>query len=87
MGLEFIEKIGWWGHLCMVLTCRFARSKHLHIMLAFPNTFFTRPEAKGEIRNMTAIQHEVQSMMDPSFVVPTTDGEVKFGAKDVYDLT
>jgi heterodisulfide reductase subunit C len=89
MGLEFIEKIGWWGHLCMVLTflVYLPYSKHLHIMLAFPNTFFTRPEAKGEIRNMTAIQHEVQSMMDPSFVVPTTDDEVKFGAKDVYDLT
>ncbi len=36
---------------------------------------------------MPAIQHEVQSMMDPSFVVPATDGEIKFGAKDVYDLS
>ncbi|HRH56379.1 MAG TPA: (Fe-S)-binding protein [Chitinophagales bacterium] len=87
--LNFIEKIGWWGHLCMVMTflVYLPYSKHLHIMLAFPNTFFTRPEAKGEIHNMPAIQHEVQSMLDPSFVVPATDGEIKFGAKDVYDLS
>lgn len=86
--LHLIERIGWWGHLCMVMTflLYLPYSKHLHILLAFPNTFFTRPEAKGEIHNMPAIQHEVQSMLDPSFVVPATDGEVKFGAKDVYDL-
>ncbi len=87
--LVVLEKLGWWGHLCMVMTflLYLPYSKHLHIMLAFPNTFFTRPEAKGEIHNMPAIQHEVQSMLDPSFVVPATDGEIKFGAKDVYDLS
>jgi Fe-S oxidoreductase len=56
-------------------------------MLAFPNTFFTRPEPKGEIQNMPAIMNEVKSMFDSSFVVPETDGEIKFGAKDVYDLS
>lgn len=87
--LVFIERVGWWGHLCMVMTflLYLPYSKHLHIMLAFPNTFFTRPEPKGEMHNMPAIQHEVQSMLDPSFVAPTGDGEVKFGAKDVYDLS
>ena len=87
--LNIIGKIGWWGHLCMVMTflVYLPYSKHLHIMLAFPNTFFTRPEPKGEIHNMPAIQHEVQSMLDPSFVVPAVDGEIKFGAKDVYDLS
>lgn len=84
-----IEKIGWWGHLTMVMAflVYLPYSKHLHIMLAFPNTFFTRPEPKGEMHNMPAIQHEVQSMLDPSFVVPATDGEIQFGAKDVYDLS
>ena len=84
-----IEKIGWWGHLAMVMgfIMYLPYSKHLHIMLAFPNTFFTRPEPKGEMHNMPAIQHEVQSMLDPSFVVPATDGEIQFGAKDVYDLS
>ena len=87
--LVALEKLGWWGHLSMVLTFMvyLPYSKHLHIFLAFPNTFFSRPEAKGEMKNMPAIQHEVQSMMDPSFVVPATDGEIKFGAKDVYDLS
>ncbi len=87
--LVVLEKLGWWGHVSMVMTflVYLPYSKHLHILLAFPNTFFTRPEAKGEIHNMPAIQHEVQSMIDPSFVVPATDGEVKFGAKDVYDLS
>lgn len=87
--LLIIEKLGWWGHLCMVMTflVYLPYSKHLHILLAFPNTFFTRPEPKGEMRNMTAIEHEVKSMLDPSFVVPATDGEIKFGAKDVYDLS
>ncbi|MEZ5055307.1 MAG: (Fe-S)-binding protein [Chitinophagales bacterium] len=87
--LHFIEKLGWWGHIITVMAfiLYLPYSKHLHILLAFPNTFFTRPEAKGEMRNMPAIQHEVQSMMDPSFVVPETNGEVQFGAKDVYDLS
>ncbi|HNC71849.1 MAG TPA: (Fe-S)-binding protein [Chitinophagales bacterium] len=87
--LQALERIGWWGHLCMVMgfILYLPYSKHLHILLAFPNTFFTRPEPKGEIHNMPAIQHEVQSMIDPSFVVPASDGEVKFGAKDVYDLS
>jgi heterodisulfide reductase subunit C len=87
--LEILEKIGWYGHLMMVLgfLVYLPYSKHLHIMLAFPNTFFTRPEPKGEIQNMPAIMNEVKSMFDSSFVVPETDGEIKFGAKDVYDLS
>ncbi len=87
--LAFIERVGWWGHLSMVLTflVYLPYSKHLHVMLAFPNTFFTRPEPKGEIHNMPAIMNEVKSMIDPSFVVPATEGEVQFGAKDVYDLS
>jgi heterodisulfide reductase subunit C len=87
--LEVLEKIGWYGHLCMVLgfLLYLPYSKHLHILLAFPNTFFTRPEAKGEIHNMPAIMHEVKSMIDPSYTVPATDGEVLFGAKDVFDLS
>lgn len=87
--LVFFEKLGWWGHYLMVLTflLYLPYSKHLHILLAFPNTFFTRPEPKGEIHNMPAIQHEVQSMLDPAFKAPEQEGEIKFGAKDVYDLS
>lgn len=83
------ERIGWWGHLCMVFVFLnyLPRSKHLHILLAFPNTYFTRPEPKGELPNMPAIMDEVKSMLDPSFVAPPVDGEIKFGAKDVLDLS
>ena len=79
--LVFFEKLGWWGHYLMVLTflLYLPYSKHLHILLAFPNTFFTRPEPKGEIHNMPAIQHEVQSMLDPAFKAPEQEGEIKFG--------
>ena len=87
--LIILERLGWWGHLSMVygFLLYLPYSKHLHILFAFPNTFFTRPEPKGEMQNMPAIQHEVKSMLDPSYQVPATDGEVKFGAKDVYDLS
>ncbi|MCB0508792.1 MAG: (Fe-S)-binding protein [Chitinophagales bacterium] len=84
-----IEKIGWWGHIMTVFAflLYLPYSKHLHIMLAFPNTFFSRPEPKGEMHNMPAIQHEVHAMLDPSFVAPEAEGEMQFGAKDVYDLS
>lgn len=87
--LIFLERLGWWGHLAMVygFMLYLPYSKHLHILLAFPNTYFTRPEPKGEMQNMPAIEHEVKSMLDPSYQVPATEGEVKFGAKDVYDLS
>jgi heterodisulfide reductase subunit C len=83
------ERLGWWGHIIMVFVFLnyLPKSKHLHIILAFPNTFFSRPEPKGQIHNMPAIMNEVKSMFDPSFVAPVTEGEVKFGAKDVRDLS
>jgi heterodisulfide reductase subunit C len=87
--LVLMERIGWWGHLSMVFAflLYLPYSKHLHIMLAFPNTFFTRPEPKGEIHNMDSVMHEVRSMFDDSYKAPETEGEIKFGAKDVYDLS
>jgi heterodisulfide reductase subunit C len=87
--LVILERLGWWGHLSMVFgfMLYLPYSKHLHILLAFPNTYFSRPEPKGEMHNMPAIQNEVRSMLDPSFQVPATEGDVKFGAKDVYDLS
>jgi heterodisulfide reductase subunit C len=87
--LILIERIGWWGHLAMVFTfiLYLPYSKHLHILLAFPNTFFTRPEPKGQIHNMDSVMHEVKSMFDDTYQAPATDGEIKFGAKDVYDLS
>jgi len=83
------ERLGWWGHIIMVFVFLnyLPKSKHLHIILAFPNTYFSRPEPKGEITNMPEIMNEVKSMFDDSFVAPEVEGEIKFGAKDVRDLT
>jgi hypothetical protein len=83
------ERFGWWGHIIMVFVFLnyIPRSKHLHILLAFPNTYFSRPEPKGEIANMPTIMNEVKSMFDDSFQAPEVEGEMKFGAKDVRDLS
>lgn len=83
------ERFGWWGHIIMVFVFLnyIPRSKHLHILLAFPNTYFSRPEPKGEVKNMPHIMNEVKSMFDDSFQAPEVEGEMKFGAKDVRDLS
>jgi heterodisulfide reductase subunit C len=87
--LMALERFGWWGHIIMVFVFLnyLPRSKHLHIMLAFPNTYFSRPEPKGQIVNMPDIMNEVKSMMDDTFVAPAIEGEMKFGAKDANDLS
>jgi len=66
-----------------------AHSKHLHILLAFPNTFFSRLTPKGYIANMPVVTREVKLMIDPNAQVePAPEGvEPKFGAKDVFDLS
>lgn len=92
--LEIIERIGWWGHLVMVLTFLnyLPYSKHLHIVLAFPNTYFSNLDNKGKFTNLATVTEEVKKMMDPSidpFASTGNEGEVpqRFGAKDVTDLT
>ena len=90
--LHVIERTGWWGHMMGVLALLvyLPYSKHLHILLAFPNTYFGRLQPKGYISNMPEITKEIKLMMDPSAVPPPVDANaapVKFGAKDVFDLT
>ena len=93
-GLELIERIGWWGHLLMVLTFLnyLPYSKHFHIVLAFPNTYYSNLEKKGKFTNLASVTEEVKKMMDPSidpFAASGNEEEVpqRFGAKDVTDLT
>lgn len=86
--LTFIERFCWWFHIVGVLAFLnyLPYSKHLHIILAFPNTYFSKLEPKGKFENMPAVTAEVQAMLDPSIAPPT--GEVqRFGVKDVFDLT
>ncbi len=88
--LHLVERLGWWGHIFGVfaLLAYLPYSKHLHILLAFPNTYFSRLTPKGYIANMPEITKEIKLMMDPNAVPPpATDAPVKFGAKDVMDLS
>jgi len=94
--LHLIERTAWWIHIIGILIFLnyLYFSKHLHIMLAFPNVFYGRITPKGQFPNNEAVTKEVQMMMDPNadpFAAPP-EGEaeaepVKFGASDVMDLT
>jgi heterodisulfide reductase subunit C len=64
-------------------------SKHLHVILAFPNAFYARLDAKGKMANMKEIQNEVLYMMQPELAPTNMDANavMKFGAKDIQDLS
>ncbi|WP_445722617.1 4Fe-4S dicluster domain-containing protein [Flavobacterium sp.] len=88
-----IERITWWLHITGILIFLnyLYFSKHLHILLAFPNTYFADLNAKGKIDNLESVTNEVKMMMDPSadpFAAPANPDAVpaKFGASDVQDL-
>ena len=93
--LIILERVGWWGHIIMVLTflCYLPFSKHLHIIWAFPNTYFSKLRPMGQFTNMESVTNEVKLMMDPNadpYAVPAVDPDAvpqKFGAKDVEDLS
>src|ERR1035437_9138255 len=89
--LHIVERVGWWGHIVMVFGFLnyLPYSKHFHILLAFPNTFFSNLNPKGKFTNLESVTNEVKAMMDPSFTPPVADPNVpmRFGAKDVHDLT
>ena len=88
-----IERAAWWLHIAGILVFLnyLYFSKHLHILLAFPNTFFADLNAKGKLDNLQSVTNEVKLMMDPSadpFAAPANPNAVpaKFGASDVQDL-
>lgn len=91
--LIFIERTAWWLHILGILFFLnyLYYSKHLHILLAFPNVYFSKIKPQAELNNLEAVTKEVQLMMDPSadpYAAPAeTEGEPeKFGASDVFDL-
>lgn len=87
--LMAIERTCWWIHIVGILAFLnyLPYSKHLHIMLAFPNTYYGRLPVQGKMTNMETVQNEVKYMMQPE-LAPASDGSViKFGAKDVFDLS
>jgi heterodisulfide reductase subunit C len=84
-----IERAAWWLHIAGIFAFMnyLPYSKHLHILLAFPNAYYTRLEPKGQMDNMENVQNEVKYMMQPE-LAPTGEAQpMKFGAKDVTDLT
>lgn len=86
-----LERGAWWLHIVGVFAFLnyLPYSKHLHIVLAFPNAYYARLEPAGEMNNMPAIQNEVLYMMQPE-LAPAASGEAapqRFGARDVMDLS
>jgi heterodisulfide reductase subunit C len=88
--LIFIERAAWWFHIVGILgfSVYVTYSKHLHIFLAFPNTYFAKLQPKGHINNMPVVTNEVKSMLGLAEATSTPASEPgRFGAKDVNDLT
>ena len=86
--LELIERACWWFHIVGILAFLnyLPISKHFHIILAFPNTWYSNLDKKGKFTNMESVTNEVKAMLDPSFTPPPADAIGRFGAKDVQDL-
>ena len=87
-----VERTAWWLHIAGILLFLnyLYYSKHLHIILAFPNTWFANLTPKGQFTNMQAVTDEVKLMLDPNadpYAASTTDTLPSiFGAADVVDL-
>ena len=89
--LILLERLSWWLHILGIFTFLnyLYYSKHLHILLAFPNTYFANLESKGKFKNIDSVTSEVKLMLDDNYSTENTDvSEVEtFGASDVTELT
>ncbi len=95
-GLHTIERLAWWGHIVGILAFLnyLPYSKHFHILMAFPNTYYADLASSGKIPVMESVRKEVSLMLDPNadpFAAPVeaANGEQlsRFGARDVTDLS
>ncbi len=93
--LYLIERIAWWIHIVgiFIFLNYLYYSKHLHILLAFPNTYYANLSPKGKFDNLESVTNEVKMMLDPNadpFAAPaeseTDEVPEKFGAEDATDL-
>lgn len=84
-----LERGCWWLHIIGIFAFLnyLPYSKHLHILLAFPNAYYARLEVVGKMDNMETVQNEVKYMMQPELTPPEQTAAMKFGAKDVFDLS
>lgn len=88
--LIVLERTAWWFHIVGILAFAIyvTYSKHLHIFLAFPNTWYSNLKPKGEISNMTEVTNEVNMMLGIVTDAAAAPAEIgRFGAKDVNDLS
>ena len=87
--LSAIEHTAWWLHILGIyaLMNYLPYSKHLHIVLAFPNAYYAPLTPKGQMHNMVSIQNEVLYAMQPELAPTTSTAPDKFGARDVMDLS
>ncbi len=92
--LELLERGAWWAHITgiFIFLNYLYFSKHLHILLAFPNTYFANLNPKGKFNNLESVTNEVKLMLDPNadpYATPDEDADAvpdKFGASDIFDL-
>lgn len=92
--LIIIERSCWWFHIVGIIAFLnyLPYSKHFHILLAFPNVYFSNLKPKGEFTNLSAVTNEVKAMLDPTFTPPVNNVNgipevLRFGAKEVTDLS
>ena len=89
--LIFIERFSWWFHIVGIIGFLnyLPYSKHFHILLAFPNVYYSNLNKPGQFTNLESVSNEVKAMLDPSFTPPPADPDkpMRFGAKDVKDLS
>jgi heterodisulfide reductase subunit C len=87
--LELIERSSWWLHIVGIFAFLnyLPYSKHLHILLAFPNAYYAKLQPQGLMKNMPAIQNEVLYAMQPELAPTNAEPPASFGAKDVMDLS
>jgi len=93
-GWVVVERAAWWFHIVgiLIFAVYITYSKHFHIILAFPNTYYSNLMNLGRMTNLEAVTKEVQLMIDPSadpYATPDPDAPPpeRFGAKDVVDLS
>ena len=87
--LIFIERFAWWFHILGILgfAVFITYSKHLHIFLAFFNTYYANLQPKGHVHNMPVVTQEVKSMLGLTPAQESSATPGRFGAKDINDLS
>ncbi len=88
--LILFERMCWWFHIIGIFLFMnyLPFSKHFHVILAFPNTYYSNLKPKGELTNMDSVTQEVKLMLDPSAATPQGyQPPTSFGVKDIFDLS